>query len=175
MSACGGNCGSCNAPYVCSDQGQCVDSPNLMTWALDGTVLAQGTSILAQYGVSSDFAAIQMPYWAPNLEFGVSGASAGGTITINCQDPPGAILRFDTHDNGWSTFAASLPLAWQSLYFRRCGIAESGDEVTRWWLEATYSSSRVSGQFEIVIQGAGIRAGQTLRAWGTFDTPLEPT
>jgi hypothetical protein len=78
-------------------------------------------------------------------------------------------MTLGTSDNSWSELDA-LPLRWKNLVFTSCGVQSSGDTVTARDLTiTTVSPARVAGTYEFVVQGAGPRAGSTLRVHGVFD------
>ena len=58
------------------------------------------------------------------------------------------------------------------LTFSSCGVQNSGDTVTGLDMTITsVSPARIAGTYDIIVQGAGARAGSTLHVHGVFDVP----
>jgi hypothetical protein len=108
------------------------------------------------------------PYWGRNVQGYLPPNPATGTLA-SCPSGGAATLSLITSDNSWADLGA-LPARWKNLSFVSCGAQSSGDVVTAKDLTITsVSPARVAGTYEIVVQGAGPRAGSTLRVRGSFD------
>jgi hypothetical protein len=166
-------CGVCRASEACVDRGGTATcEPATIVWEVDGVVVTKMATYEAFYTASTSTTALFFNHYGRNIQISFTGAPTGPVT--QCPEGGGASLGLITSDNGWAKLEA-LPARWKGLIFTACGEQSSGDVVTARDLTLTSASpARVAGHYEILVQGAGPRAGSTLRVRGVFDVTPDP-
>jgi hypothetical protein len=172
--ACGTTCGVCPQGQACDETSSAVScKPATLTWEVDGVVVAEFATFEAYYTTSQDAYALDFPHWGRSIQIGLPAHPSTGTLA-SCPSGGSASLALITSDNSWAGLDA-LPLRWKNLIFASCGAQSSGDTVTARDLTITaVSPARVAGTYDVVVEGAGPRAGSTLHAHGVFDIAPTP-
>jgi hypothetical protein len=166
-------CGVCKASEACTDKGGTAScEPATIVWEVDGVVVSKMASYEAFYTASTGTTSLFFNHYGRNVQISFTGAPTGPVT--QCPEGGSASLGLITSDNGWAKLEA-LPARWKGLTFTACGEQGSGDVVTARDLTLTNASpARVAGHYEILVQGAGPRAGSTLRVHGVFDVTPDP-
>ncbi len=142
--------------------------PPTIVWEVDGVVVASLTTFEAFYIVSQGTYGMDFPHWGRSIQAWLPKDPVPGTI-VSCPTGGTGNLSLITSDNSYAGLGA-LPDRWKNLTFVSCGAQNGGDVVTaRDLIITTVSPARIAGSYEILVQGAGVRAGSTLRVHGVFD------
>ncbi len=173
-SVCGESCGQCTGFTECSDAGQCVTPSNWARYYIDGTKIGEKIGLNEAAYVSTDDRTEVFFQPIATAQIRVADASQTTSVSDNCSNWTSwthlSVTMPDTH------YLPQLPSEWSGQNYWRgsCShVEDSGDSIQTWsWEVTSMSTSHATGSFEVVIDGQGPRAGQTLRIEGAFDTDL---
>lgn len=172
---CGDGCGDCAGVNSCSS-GSCVESSNWAIAEINGEeILATSGITYNQYDVSQDTASAYLAtdsnYYIASIV--IDDVSSQDQLNYQCGDWSGS-------GDSLSIFAntSEFPLNWKdevfSPYICDANPDEGEDYATTWDFNVTsVTSSELVGSFDVEIQGAGPREGDTLTVYGEFDTELD--
>lgn len=171
----GAACSACATGNHCNPEGRCFPGTAAITWEIDGGTIGTDYSFEATYTVSQDRVVLFLPHFGRNVQIQVAQATTRGTFTASCPSWPtqGPNLGVITSDNTFGPTVAQLPAVWKNLNFGDC-YGPPGDTLQTLSLSGTVSPSRFYGTVDVVVVGAGPRAGTTLRIHGTFDVNPQP-
>ncbi len=171
---CGVSCGTCPSTLACattSTNAACA-APTIV-WEVDGVVVTQLATFESFYYPSQGTYGVDFPHWGRSVQAWTPQNPTPGTI-VSCPAGGPGTLSLITSDNSYADLGA-LPARWKNLTFVSCGAQSSGDTVTARDLTITsVSPARIAGSYDILVQGAGPRAGSTLHVHGVFDLVPQP-
>lgn len=167
---------ACAAPKICveGDAGSRCEVPTIR-WYVDGVLVAQYATHEGLYTASSSVPYyLAFPFYGRNISLTLPATVGTGNV-LSCPSSGPVELSLNTSDNGFAGLSA-LPARWKGLILTRCGTSAAGDQVmARDVTLSVVTPARVAGTYEFIVQGAGPRAGSTLRVTGAFDVaPVAP-
>jgi len=154
---------------------------NILYLELDGTLLARIPASILE-AIAFHITGNPSPYaYAVSLATTPTGLNPAVSVTQIVGSPQ--VYDCNTFDGGHLDFntmsipaAVMLPDAWRNLpnrFFGSCGTAHPDEQpdvvAARNLVLTSVSVDRFSGRYEIVVNGRGPRAGQTLRVHGDID------
>jgi len=172
----GGACGVCASGSTCLPYTACTLGFATMAWEVDGVLVGDSGTYETAYTVSTDSNYLFLPGGGRNLEIFFENVSDSGTVTRSCPWPfssPSTML-LTTTSNSLGAMNATLPVVWKGLSYSNCNASGNSDQVTRYDLSATLTPSRMTGSFDIFIDGGGPQSGSTLHVFGDFDVYPPP-